>query len=79
MVSQVVLPRKGVAARPALAVGLVAEERVPFAGAELVDFALVTEQAAGVGEARELLTAGFFAFVGTFVLVHVFAGKFSLT
>ena len=40
-----------------------------------VDFALVAEETAGVGEAADVVAFGFFADVGAVVLVHVFSGR----
>ena len=39
----------------------------------VVDFALVTEETAGVGEALEFRTFGMLASIWSIVLIHVFA------
>ena len=59
--------------RAAFAVAIRAHAACFGAAVLAVDFALVAEEAAGVGEALDFFAAGFFADVRAVVLVHVFA------
>jgi hypothetical protein len=72
VLSKILFPREA-GAGTALAVVEGTEEGFLGAAVHLVDFALVSQQSATVGEALELLAAFDVALVGTVMLVHVFA------
>lgn len=71
---QVLLAREALAG-VALAVGMRAVDRVLGPAVLVVNFALVSKEAARVGEAGEVLATLGRAAVGAFMLVHVFAAS----
>ena len=73
MLSKILLPRKASSSAP-LAITMWTHAGRFWTAVLLVDFALVAEEAARVGEALDLFAAGFLTDVRAGVLVVVFSG-----
>jgi len=72
MLSEVLLARETIAGA-AVAIGVRAHECLLGIGVFLVDFALVAQETARVGETLDLVAVRFIAFVGAIMFIHVFA------
>lgn len=72
MLLQILLSSKSIPRTP-VAIGIWAHERFLRIRVLLVHLALMSEKAPRVREALDLVTSGFHAFVGSIMLVHVFA------